>query len=90
MTNIIVTVPRDYDMTSKMAIRSPYWRVKRWPKETEPGELIYFVKNGEVRYQATISDFQQGENEIDFENLKELSEPREKMKGFQGYRYYNS
>ncbi len=85
--DIVVTVPKDYDMTSKMATLSPYWRVRRWPKETEPGEHIYFVQKGEVRYRATISDFQQGGNEIDFEDLKELPEPRRKMRGFQGYRY---
>lgn len=88
MSDIIVTIPRDYDMTSKMASLSAYWRVRRWPKETEPGERIYFVQHGEVRYRATISEDQHGDCEIDFEDLKELSEPWEKMGGFRGYRYY--
>ena len=89
--DIIVTIPRDYDFTSKLARLSSYWRVRRWPKNTEPGERIYFVQHGEVRYWATISNYQPGHpTELDFEDVKELSEPRQKMKGFQGYRYYRN
>ena len=89
--DIIVTVPRNYDMKGKLARYYSYWRIHRWPKKTEPGDHIYFVYKGEIRYKALISESQPGfPTEMDFENLEELSEPRIKMKGFQGYRYYNA
>ena len=89
MKDIIVTIPAKYDFTSKLARLSSYWRIRRWPKETEPGDHIYFIQHGEIRYQATISESQPGHpTELDFEDVKELPEPRQKMKGFRGYRYF--
>ena len=89
--DIIITVPKGYDFGNKLVRLHNYWRLPRWPKNTEPGEHIYFVQDGEVRWKATISDLQEGmPNEMDFERLEELPEPRRKMMGFQGYRYYNN
>lgn len=88
MTDIIVTIPKGYDFLNKLVRLHNYWRVPKWPKDTEPGEHIYFVQNGEIRYRATISENQEGwPKEIDFENIEELPYPRERMVGFRGYRY---
>ena len=88
--NIIVTVPKNYNMKSKFATNFPYWRLSRWPKNAEPGDHIYFVHDDEVKFKALISDTQRGseKGEIDFEGLEKLPEPRQKMKGFRGYQYY--
>jgi len=90
LSDIIVTFPRGGDPTVKMDRYTTYWCCGRWPKETEPGEHIYFTYRGEVRYVAKISDIQRGveKGEIDFERMKELPKPWEKMEGFRGYRYY--
>jgi len=88
--DIIVTFPKDGDPSVKLNRFTTYWRIGRWPKDTEPGEYIYFVYRGDIRYVAQISDIQRGveKGEIDFELMRELPKPWEKMPSFRGYQYY--
>lgn len=83
--DVIVTVPRDYDLTSKVASEVCYWRVRGTPRKTKEGEKIYFVHGGEIALVADIVGV--NEDSIDFEDLRYLPDPREKHRSFRGFRY---
>lgn len=89
MTDIIVTVPKDYDFQDKIDMcndgYTTSWFIGRRPRYAEYGDKIYFLQNNAVQWVADIT--QVWDDEIDFINVKEMPQPQTEMKGFRGFRY---
>jgi hypothetical protein len=83
--DVLVTVPKDYDLSHKMASAICYWRIRGTPRRTKRGEKIYFVHDGEIALVADIVGV--GEDYINFEDLRYLPKPRARHQGFRGFRY---
>lgn len=83
--DVIVTVPKGYDLTRKIAADICNWRIRGTPQRVKAGEKIYFVHDGEVTLVADVVDVEEGY--INFEDLRYLPEPRDAHPGFRGFRY---
>lgn len=84
--DVKVTIPKGYkDLSVKLAGGLCYWRISGFPRNVEPGEFIYFIRNSQVQYKATIVSIDEGA--IDFERMHRLPKPHQPHIGFQGFRY---
>ncbi len=57
--DVMVTVPKGYDMTAKMYADLCFWRVCGTPRRTTKGDKIYFIHDGEVALEATTANWRE-------------------------------
>ena len=89
MTDLLVTVPKDKDISYKCDYVTAWWNVKRSPQRIEHGDNIFFIQGDEIRYMATFNNIEgrPGNYRIIFHNMKRLERPFKKHPGFRGFRY---
>lgn len=83
--DVLVTVPKGYDLSAKMYSDLCFWRVRGTPRMTQKGAKMYFIHDGEVALEADVVGV--GDGYIEFADLKYLPKPRESHPSFRGIRY---
>ena len=81
---------------------TPFWCLGKKPRDLREGDTIHFILNGEIYANATVCAIEEGEEQCSctgrtWKGCNVFFEPssvhvlpkdqREKMRGFQGFRY---
>jgi hypothetical protein len=92
MTDIVVTLPRQYGLDhlhdknqACFEGLTTWWDFARLPKKLESTDKVFVVFDGEVLQYFTILEINKEEKKVYFEEVREIKPIQ--MKGFQGFRY---